>query len=104
MIYITSYTCYSISGSNLSSTVSSRYLERSNEVLDYIDCISNEDVPFEIPVTNSKEKDCVIARENKISLDKRRSFDDGKEKDGITSIKGKVSSNYYWIKNIVKNL
>ena len=72
----------------MSSTVSSRYLERSNEVLDYIDCISNEDVPFEIPVTKSKEKDCVIVKENEVSSDTRRSFDDGKEKDGKTSFKG----------------
>ena len=79
----------------MSSTVSSRYLERSNEVLDYIDCISNEDVPFEIPVTNAKEKGCVIAKENEVSSDTRRSFDDGKEKDGKTSVKGKLSSNSY---------
>ena len=83
----------------MSSTVSSRYLERSNEVLDYIDCISNEDVPYEIPVTNSKEKDCVITKENEVSSDTRRSFDNGKEKDGKTSIKGKISSNYYNLKN-----
>ena len=78
----------------MSSTVSSRYLERSNEVLDYIDCISNEDVPFEIPVTNSKEKDCDTAKENEVLSDTRRSFDGGKEKDGKTSVKGKQSRNY----------
>ena len=63
----------------MSSTVSSRYLERSNEVLDYIDCISNEDVPFEIPVTK-KEKDCVIVKENEVSSDTRRSLMTEKKK------------------------
>ena len=32
----------------MNSAASSRYLERSNDVLDYIDCISNEEVPFGI--------------------------------------------------------
>ena len=70
-------------------------------MLDYIDCISNEDVPFEIPVTKSKEKDSVILKENEVSSDRRRSFDDGKEKDGKTSLKGKQSSNQYLKKEYI---
>ena len=70
-------------------------------MLDYIDCISNEDVPFEIPVTKSKEKDCAIVKENEVSSDTRRSFDDGKEKDGKTSIKGKVYNNQYLNKEYI---
>ena len=38
-------------------TMSSRYLNRSNEVLDYIDCISNEAVPFGIDSGSLKEND-----------------------------------------------
>ena len=62
-------------GSNLSSTVSTRYLDRSNEVLDYIDCISNEDVPFEIPSTNSKENDDELKKDNEVPSETPKSSD-----------------------------
>lgn len=35
--------------------MSCRYLNRSNEVLNYIDCISNEEVPFGIDSGSLKE-------------------------------------------------
>ena len=35
--------------------MSSRYLNRSDDVLDYIDCISNEEVPFGIDSGSLKD-------------------------------------------------
>ena len=81
-------------GSNLSSKVSSRYLDRSNEVLDYIDCISNEEVPFEIPISNSKENIHDSNKENELTPEGIQTFNDNKDKDAKHLIKGEISSNF----------
>ena len=72
----------------MSATVSTSYLDRSNEVLDYIDCISNEDVPFETPSTNSKENDDSLKKENEMPSEPLNSSGGTKDENSKDLSKG----------------
>ena len=63
-------------------------------MLDYIDCISNEEVPFEIPISNSKENNHDSNKENELTPEGIQTFNDKKDKNAKYLIKGEISSDF----------
>ena len=66
-------------------------------MLDYIDCISNEGVPFEIPESNSKEN-LDSRKVHEKPLDEIEISNDGKEKGEKHPVKGRALKRFQVIR------